>query len=153
MFYLTLKPSREILKTSSLCFLPKNTTSQLQPCDASIIRNFKVKYRRQLLKHVISRIDDGKKASEIIQRVDFLRWVNQAFEQITTDTIKHCFKKCEFSEVTLFAEEPDEEFEDLRKSLTIDIMPDVYASFDDDVATLEMPINVQKKDWEDILRT
>ena len=31
-------------------------------------------------------------------------------------------------------------------------MPDEYASFDDDVHTSEMPINVQRKSWEDILR-
>ena len=78
-------------------------------------------------------------------------WVNQAFEQITKDTIKHCFEKCWFSEVSLLAEEPDEEFEDLLNCLTIDVMPDEYASFDDDVDTSEMPINVQKKDWKDIL--
>ena len=81
-----------------------------------------------------------------------MTWVNQAFGQITKDTIKHCFKKCGFSEVSLLAEEPDEESEDLLKSLTIDVMPDEYASFDDDVDTSEMPINVQKKGWEDILR-
>ena len=107
------------LQNIKLVFLPKNTTSQVQPCDAGIIRNFKVKYRKQLLKIVISRIDDGKKASKIMQGVDLLqctRWVNQAFEQITKDTIKHCFEKCGFSKVSLLAEEPDEEFEDLLKS-------------------------------------
>ena len=31
-------------------------------------------------------------------------------------------------------------------------MPDEYASFDDDVDISEMPISVQKKGWEDILR-
>ena len=30
-------------------------------------------------------------------------------------------------------------------------MPDEYASFHDDIDTSEMPINVQKKGWEDIL--
>ena len=138
-----------------MCFYPKNTTSQLQPCDAGITRNFKVKYRKQLLKHVISRIDDGKKASEIILGVDLLqcmRWVNQAFEHYTKDTIKHCFEKCELSEVSLLAEEPDEELEDLLKSLTIDVMPHEYALFDDDFDKSEMPIYVQKKGWEDILR-
>ena len=142
------------LKNIKLVFLPKNTTSQLQPCDAGIIRNFKVKYRKQLLKHLISRIDDEKAASEFIQGVDLLqcmRWVNQAFEQITKDTIKHCFEKCRFSEVSFLAEGPDDEFENLLKSLTIDVMPKEYASFDDDVDTSEMPINVQKKGWEDIL--
>ena len=32
-------------------------------------------------------------------------------------------------------------------------MPDEYASFDDDVETSGMSINVQKKGWKDILRT
>ena len=144
MLHLTLKLSRETLTTSSLCFYPKNTTSHLQPCDAGIIRYFKVKYRKHLLKHVISRIDDGKKASEIIKGVDVLqcmRWVNQAFEQIAKDTKKHCFEKSEFSEVFLLAEEPDEEFENLLKGLTVDLMPDEYTSSDDDVDTSEMPIN------------
>ena len=76
-----------------------------------------------------------------------MRWVNQVFQQITKDTVKHFFEKCGFSEVSLLAEEPDEEFEDL---LTIDVMPDEYASFNDDVDTSEMPINVQKKGWEDV---
>ena len=147
----TLQENPKYIK---LLFLCENTTSQLQPCDAGITQNFKVKYRKQLFKHVISRIDDGKKTSEIIQGVDLsqcMRWVYQAFEQITRDTIKHSFKKRGFSKVSLLAEEPVEEFGDLLKSLTIDKMPDEYASFDDDVDTPEMSINLQKKDWEDIL--
>ena len=71
MLHFTLKPSRETLKTSSLCIY-QNITSQSQSCDAGIIQNFKVKYRKQLLKHVISKIDDGKNTSEIIQGVDHL---------------------------------------------------------------------------------
>ena len=112
-----------------LASLPKNTTSQLQPCDAGVIRNFKIKYRKQYLKHVISNINNGKKASDIIRGVDLLqcmRWVNQAFQQIAKEMIKHCSEKCGFSEVSLLAEEPDGKFKDL--------------------------INVQKKGWEDILR-
>ena len=31
-------------------------------------------------------------------------------------------------------------------------MPDEYASFENDVDTSEMAINVQKKGWEDIVR-
>ena len=68
------------------------------------------------------KIDDGEKGSEIIQGVDLLQcmgWVNQAFEPITKDTIKHFFETCGFSEV--LAEEPDE---DLLKSSTIDLMPE-----------------------------
>ena len=107
------------------------------------------------MKDVFSRTDDGKKTSEIIQGVDLLqcmRWVNQAFEQITQDTIKDCFEKCGFLEVCLLAEEPDEKFENLLKTLPIDVMSDEYASSGNDVDTSEIPINVQKKGWEDILR-
>ena len=53
-----------------MCFLPKNTTSRLQPLDAGIIQNFKVKYRKLLLKFVISRVNDKKTASEIVKEVD-----------------------------------------------------------------------------------
>ena len=54
--------------------------------------------------------------------------------------------------MSLLTVEPDGEFEDLLKNLTIEVMPEEYASFNDDVNTSEMPINVQKKGWEDILR-
>ena len=54
--------------------------------------------------------------------------------------------------MSLLAEELDEEFLDLLKSLTMDIKADEYASFDDGVDTSEMPISGQKKSWEDIPR-
>ena len=38
-----------------MVFLPKNATSCLQPLDAEIIKNLKVKYRKNLLRHVIAR--------------------------------------------------------------------------------------------------
>ena len=54
--------------------------------------------------------------------------------------------------MSLLIEEPDEEFENLLKSLTIDVIPGEYTPFDDDVDTSEMTISVQKKGWEDMLR-
>ena len=57
-------------------FLPKNTTSSLQPLDVGIIRNFKVKYQNKLLKFVISRIDNNVKATDIIQEVDILKAIS-----------------------------------------------------------------------------
>ena len=51
-------------------FLPKNTTSKLQPFDAGMIKNFKVFYRKQLLQHVLARTKLGSKASDVISSVD-----------------------------------------------------------------------------------
>ena len=53
-------------------FLPKNTMSRLQP----FVRNFKVRYRKKLLKFVISKIDNIVKATDIIQEVDVLNLMN-----------------------------------------------------------------------------
>ena len=59
------------LQNIKLVFLPKNTTSQLQPSDAGIIRDLKVKYRKQLLKHVISRINDEKRHLKLFKGLIF----------------------------------------------------------------------------------
>ena len=41
-----------------IIFLPKNTTSRLQPPDVGIIQNFKVKYKKRLTKYVLARINE-----------------------------------------------------------------------------------------------
>ena len=59
-------------------FLPKNATSKLQLLDAGIIRNFKVKYCKSLVKYVLPRISNNASAAEIVQDVNILiaiRWV------------------------------------------------------------------------------
>ena len=79
-----------------LVFLPKNTTSRLQPLDAGIIQNFKVKYRKRLVKYVLARIDQNQSATEIVKNVDILqaiRWVQESWEEVTNVTIKNCFEK------------------------------------------------------------
>ena len=59
------------LKSIKLVFLPQNTTFQLQPCDAGIIGSFKIKYHKQVLKHINSRIDDGKKHLKLFKGLIF----------------------------------------------------------------------------------
>ena len=69
------------LKSIKLVLLHKNTTSRLQPLDAGIIRDFKHKYRKLLVRYVVSRIDEGKTASQIVEEVHVLKaitWLQTA---------------------------------------------------------------------------
>ena len=84
-----------------IVFLLKNTTSRLQPLDAGIIRNFKVKYRKSFVNYVLSRINDNVSAAEIVQDVNVLmaiRWVQRALIDVTPSTLKRSFEKCGFRE-------------------------------------------------------
>ena len=65
---------QEGLKNIKLQFLPKNTSSRLQPCDTGIIKNFKHKYRTLLIRYILARIDSvNQTASEIIKDVIILK--------------------------------------------------------------------------------
>ena len=74
-------------------------TCSIQPLDAGIIRNFKVKYRKLLVKYVLSRINNNASAAEIVQDVNILMviwWVQRAWKDVTPSTVKRCFEKCGF---------------------------------------------------------
>ena len=89
------------VKNIKLIFLPKCTTSRLQPLDAGIMRAFKCKYRKLLMKYVVSRIDEGKNASEIIKDVNIakeIHWLQVAWKDVSKESILHCFQKCRFEE-------------------------------------------------------
>ena len=73
-----------MLKSSSY------TTSRLQPLDAGIIRNFKVKYRKKVLKFLISKIDNNVKATDTIQEADVLKaisWIKSAWWEVSDQTV------------------------------------------------------------------
>ena len=79
-----------------MAFLPKNTTSRTQPLDAGIIKLWKVKTKRKLLRFVCSKIDGQKTASDIIKSVNLLtaiQWGKRAWDEINQDTIAKCFNK------------------------------------------------------------
>ena len=79
-------------------FLPKNTTSHLQPLDAGIIKNFKSHYRKLIVKHTLSKISGSTlTATQIAKSIDILtaiRWVKQAWDAVIPDTVANCFKHC-----------------------------------------------------------
>ena len=87
------------LSNIKLVFLSKNITSRLQPLDAGIIRAFKLKSCRMLIRYVISRGDDNKRASKIINKINILKvigWVKSPWRELTSDTINHCFENVVF---------------------------------------------------------
>ena len=107
-----------------IVFLPKNTTSKLQPLDAGIIKNFKVFYRKQLLQHVLARIKPGSKASDVISSVDLLKyigWVIGAWRKVKKEIIANCFSKCGFNEANLelfINDDADAEFAELQNYIS-----------------------------------
>ena len=126
-----------------IVFLPKNTTSILQPLDTGIIRNFKFKYWKSLVKYVLSRINDNASATEIVQDVNILmaiRWVQRAWKDVTPSTVKWCFEKCRFREgdnELIEDVDVDEELSALVKELSSDVSPDEYIDFDAELVTAE----------------
>ena len=141
-----------------LVFLPKNTTSRLQPLDAGIIQSFKVKYRKRLVKYVLARIDKKESATEIVKNVDILqaiRWVQESWKEVTNATIKNCFEKCGIikkDDELMDLEEDDLEFEALLREFTPDVSALEYANFDADIQASEPMINDQDIDWRERVR-
>ena len=141
-----------------VCFSPKNITSRLQPLDVGIIQNFKVKYRKLLLKSVIFRINYKKTATEMVKEVDILeavRWISEAWSMVSEDTIQKCFQKCGFiREICEEAEsaEIDKEFEELVRCIGSDVAPADYIAADDTVQFCHEPINTGKENWRALLR-
>ena len=133
-------------------FLPKYTISRLQPLDTSIIRNFKHKYRTLLVRYVVSRIDEGKTASQIIEEVHVLKAITllqTAWKSAVPETIKHCFKKCGFDVGNTSAgnEKIDVEFQELFAQISDEITIDEYIDFDFETVTSEPAVNTQNVDW------
>ena len=144
------------LKNIKLIFLPKCTTSRLQPLDAGLIRAFKCKYRKLLMKYVVARIDEGKNASEIIKEVNIaqaIHWLQVAWKDISKETILHCFQKCGFGKSECHSVsgegEVDEEFESLLAQLREDddITVEAFITFDDNLTTSIGQINTDMVDW------
>lgn len=80
-----------VLKNVSILYLPPNTTAHLQPMDAGIIRNFKLKYRKSLLSHYVGQIDAVGKFQPISMK-EALYLVKDSWDVVSQDTIRNCFQ-------------------------------------------------------------
>lgn len=153
-------------------FLPVNTTSRLQPLDAGIIKNFKVFYRKLLVKHTLARINESSdevNASTICKSVDVLlaiRWIKQAWEFVTSETVQNCFRRCGISargETNVQNEDPfadldaeAEHLSDLDKlvqELRCGITADQYVTVEEDLTTCFTFDGASDTNWRENLRT
>ena len=133
----------------TVIFLPKNTTSRLQPLDAGIIKNFKVCYRKLIVKHALAKIKDTPHtASEITKSIDVLmaiRWIKHAWDSVRSNTITNCFKHCGFFCGSADISDPfadlddqdefDADLEDQVSQFDGDMSANSYVNCDDDLAT------------------
>ena len=121
-----------------IIFLPKNTTSRLQPLDAGIIQNFKVKYRKRLVKYVLAWIHEDGSATQIVKGVDVLvaiRWLQKSWNEVANLTINNCFEKWNIKgdNELMEVEDDDLEFEALVKGFGTNISAAECANFDENV--------------------
>ena len=78
------------LRATRLYFLPPNTTSHLQPLDAGIIQNFKVKYRKLLVRHFIDCIDSQRTMTVDVKQA--IQFISIAWAEVLPNTIANCWK-------------------------------------------------------------
>jgi len=80
------------LKAITIKFLP--TTSKLQPLDHGIIQNFKIFYRKEVIRKIISHIELQHTIS--IDLLQAVRITDKSWRQVTSEIITNGFKKAGF---------------------------------------------------------
>lgn len=85
------------LSNINIVFFPPNTTSVVQPLDQGVIRSFKCHYRRMVVKHIIAQCATAENVNQIvITALDAIQWIHQAWNIVTSDTIRNCFNAAGF---------------------------------------------------------
>ena len=105
---------------------------------------------------MVSRINEGKNASEIIKDVNIakaIHWLQVAWKNISTETIINCFQKYGFEQESINSihndNEIDEEFESLftQHREEDEITVEDFVTFDDTTTTSTGQINTNLIDW------
>ncbi len=99
------------LRNTTVFYLPPNTTSKIQPCDAGIIRSLKAYYRRRFNRLLIQRLQDKVADPE---KIDVLKAMHIAIAawsmDVKSETISNYFRHCQIRttdvDVTPVPEEP-----------------------------------------------
>jgi len=90
------KLDRVELRNTKVHFLPPNTTSKIQPCDAGIIRTFKAHYRKRYINSVLEGYEQGDPEPEKIDVLKAIFMCRAAWHlDVKPETIAHCFQHCD----------------------------------------------------------
>jgi hypothetical protein len=82
----------EGLRNVELFFLPPNMTSKIQPCDAGIIRAFKMHYRRRFYRKILEGYEVGQSDPGKINVLDAINLAIPAWTiDVRKETIANCF--------------------------------------------------------------
>ncbi len=99
------------LCNTTVFYLPPNTTSKIQPCDAGIIRSLKAYYQRRFNRFLIQRLQDKVADLEKINVLEAMHIVVAAWSMdVKPETIRNSFRHCQIrttdADVTPVPEEP-----------------------------------------------
>lgn len=151
-------PHGQSMSNIKTAFFPPNATSKLQPLDQGVIKNLKVHYRKQLLRHVLARLGDEREApttladvNKSIDVLDACRWIHAAAKAVTQATVVNCFCHAGFprslcpsqGDREAEVQNPDTGIEHLLSAATTALQladpmaANDYASWDDDAPTTE----------------
>lgn len=89
------------LEHVKVLFFPPNMTSEVQPMDQGVIKNFKHFYRRLLVQNLLNGDFVDKNNKITINILQAARMCSSAWDQVTPITIANCFKKAGFQHITL----------------------------------------------------
>ncbi|GFT12716.1 tigger transposable element-derived protein 4 [Trichonephila clavipes] len=98
--YAPCHPDEITLSNIAVRFLPPNPLSPLQPLDQGIIQSFKILYRKNLLKRLLSHSSDPEEISSLAKKVtlfDAVQLVKHAWNEVSSTTIQKCFSACGLS--------------------------------------------------------
>ena len=75
-----------------LYFSPPNTTSKIQPCDAGIIKAFKIHYRRRFYSRILQMIEIGSPNPGKINILGAINFATMAwsFDVTIANYFRHC---------------------------------------------------------------